>query len=155
MCYNHFGSLKRHAKGLSFEAVGGAGTAILNKFLVTSYDFGMFSSRVSGVRPEDEDGKTQGGQAQDGTYYDESLTGYRISENINYLYGAELEYLLAGHNSSQDNLNTSRNIICGVRLTMKLPQVLTDDSYPADPCPGGGYNGCDYMSVAELEVFGS
>ena len=111
--------------GLSFEAVGGAGTAILNKFLVTSYDFGMFSSRVSGVRPEDEDGKTQGGQAQDGTYYDESLTGYRISENINYLYGAELEYLLAGHNSSQDNLNTSRNIICGVRLTMNFVSTYT------------------------------
>lgn len=101
--------------GLSFEAVGGAGTAVLNKFLVTSYDFGMFSSRVSGVRPEGEEGENQSG-----TYYDESLTGYKISENINYLYGAELEYLLAGHNSSRDNLNTSRNIICGVRLTMNF-----------------------------------
>ena len=101
--------------GLSFEAVGGAGTAVLNKFLVTSYDFGMFSSRVSGVRPEEEEGEDQFG-----TYYDESLTGYKISENINYLYGAELEYLLAGHNSSRDNLNTSRNIICGVRLTMNF-----------------------------------
>lgn len=104
--------------GLSFEAVGGAGTAVLNKFLVTSYDFGMFSSRVSGVRPEGEEGED--GENQSGTYYDESLTGYKISENINYLYGAELEYLLAGHNSSRDNLNTSRNIICGVRLTMNF-----------------------------------
>ena len=101
--------------GLSFDAVGGAGTALLDKFLVTSYDFGMFSSRVSGIQPKDEEGETQ-----EGTYYDESLTGYRISENINYLYGAELEYLLGGHNSSKDNLNESRNIICGVRLTMNF-----------------------------------
>lgn len=106
--------------GLSFEAVGGAGTALLDKFLVTSYDFGMFSSRVSGIQPEGEEGENgQGGTGQ-GAYYDESLTGYRISGNINYLYGAELEYLLGGHNSSKDNLNKSRNIICGVRLTMNF-----------------------------------
>ena len=109
--------------GLSFEAVGGAGTALLNKFLVTSYDFGMFSSRVSGIQPEAEDG-----QAVQGTYYDESLTGYRISENINYLYGAELEYLLSGHNSSKDNLNQSRNIICGIRLAMNFASTYKIDA---------------------------
>ncbi len=103
--------------GLSFEAVGGAGTALLDKFLVTSYDFGMFSSRVSGIRPESEEEQVQ---AQGEAYFDESLTGYKISENINYLYGAELEYLLSGHNSSRDNLNASRNIICGIRLTMNF-----------------------------------
>lgn len=94
--------------GMSFDAVGMAGNQIIDRFLVTSYDFGMFSSRVSGVKTEEE------------TYFDESLTGYKISEKINYLYGAELEYLLGGHNRSKDNLNEVRNIICGVRLTMNF-----------------------------------
>ena len=108
--------------GLSFDAVGGAGNALLNRFLVTSYDFGMFSSRVSGIQPD-----SGGGGNQEEAYYDESLTGYKISEEINYLYGAELEYLLGGHNSSRDNLNSSRNIICGVRLTMNFMSTYTID----------------------------
>ena len=43
-----------------------------------------------------------------------------MSPDINYLYGAELEYLLGGYNNSVSNLNKSRNIICGVRETMNF-----------------------------------
>jgi len=104
------------SSGLSFDALGMAGNSIIDRFLVTSYDFGMFSSRVSGKKPEGESDPADA----EAVYYDESLTGYKISENINYLYGAELEYLLGGHNKSKDNLNETRNIICGVRLTMNF-----------------------------------
>ncbi|MDO4295487.1 MAG: DUF5702 domain-containing protein [bacterium] len=98
--------------GLSFAAIGGAGTSLLDRFLVTSYDFGMFSSRVSGVRPEDDEGE--------GEYADYSLTKVKMSPDVNYLYGAELEYLIGGHNKSVSNLNETRNIICGVRMTMNF-----------------------------------
>ena len=119
--------------GLSFDSVGMTGNYLLDRFLVTTYDFGMFSSRVSGIRPEGSEGSgggsggsdSAGGSGSNEEYYDVSLTGYKISENINYLYKAELEYLLGGHNSSKDNLNEARNIICGVRLTMNFISTYT------------------------------
>lgn len=109
--------------GLSFDAIGRAGAHLLDRFLVTTYDFGMFSSRVSGIKPEEEEGTSDSGE----DYYDVSLTGYKMSKNINYLYGAELEYLLGGYNSSKENLNETRNIICGIRLTMNFVSTYTVD----------------------------
>ena len=103
--------------GLSFNNVTAAGSKLLDKFLLTSYDFGMFSSRVSGVRPEDDEPQTEG---EEEDYADYSLTKVKMSPDINYLYGAELEYLLGGHNRSVSNLNETRNIICGVRMTMNF-----------------------------------
>ena len=121
--------------GLSFKKAADSAAGVLDKFLVTSYDFGMFSSRVTGVKPP-ETKKTDAADLNSGTdlsadiadssseekdsYKDESLTGYEMSPDINYLYGAELEYLLGGHNESVKNLNHSRNIICGVRETMNF-----------------------------------
>ena len=82
----------------------------------------MFSSRVSGKEPEDENeiSELKDVDADNSAYYDVSLTGYKMSKNINYLYGAELEYLLGGRSSSKENLNETRNIICGVRMTMNF-----------------------------------
>ncbi len=100
--------------GLSFEALEKAGSNVLDKFLVATYDFGMFSSRVSGIRPEDEETDEDSSTEED--YVDVSLTGIEMSKDVNYLYGAELEYLFGGHNRSVSNLNNTRNIICGVRL---------------------------------------
>lgn len=106
--------------GLSFDAIGQAGNNLIDKFLVTTYDFKMFSSRVTGVQSEDTEDTTESGDS-----CAVSLTGYKISEKINYLYGAELEYLLGGHNSSKDNLNETRNIICGIRLTMNFASTYS------------------------------
>ncbi len=103
--------------GLSFEALSKAGSNVVDKFLVTSYDFGMFSSRVSGIRPPEEEA--------DDNYADYSLTKVKMSPDVNYLYGAELEYLFGGHNKSVSNLNETRNIICGVRLTMNFVSTYT------------------------------
>lgn len=108
--------------GLSFQALSSAGSNVLDKFLVTTYDFGMFSSRVSGIKPGDEDdtGAVSPDDNADEEYADYSLTNIKMSKDVNYLYGAELEYLLGGRNESKSNLNEARNIICGVRLTMNF-----------------------------------
>ncbi len=106
------------SSGMSFEALSGAGGHILDKFLVTTYDFGMFSSRVTGIDPETNlDRETERNSE---SYADYSLTNIKMSKDVNYLYGAELEYLLGGYNRSVDNLNNTRNIVCGVRLTMNF-----------------------------------
>lgn len=104
--------------GASFSSIG---NGLIGKFLLTTYDFGMFSSRVSGIRPpvsedtSEADGENSG--SNEGEYFDESLTKVKMSKDVNYLYGAELEYLIGGHNQSVDNLNHTRNIISGVRMT--------------------------------------
>ena len=104
--------------GASFASIG---NGLIGKFLLTTYDFGMFSSRVTGIKPptEDEEGEESQTTAEssDEEYVDVSLTDIEMSKNVNYLYGAELEYLLGGHNKSVKNLNHTRNIICGVRMT--------------------------------------
>nr|MCR5674087.1 DUF5702 domain-containing protein [Lachnospiraceae bacterium] len=42
---------------------------------------------------------------------EKTLTKHELSEDLNYVYQAELEYILGGHNSSKDNLNDTRNRI--------------------------------------------
>lgn len=115
--------------GLSFDSMQSAGSRLIDKFLVTSYDAGMFSSRVSGIRPENEKSGAEetengaGGSGEGGSseaYRDYSLTKVEMSGKVNYLYGAELEYLISGHNKSETNLKDVRNMICGVRTTMNF-----------------------------------
>lgn len=149
------GLLDSFSGGLSFQALGEAGNIILDKFMAASYDFGMFSSRVSGVKPPgdaagegggkstdpDNGADTGGGAGADNgadaggsagaegaeEYADYSLTKVKMSRDVNYLYGAELEYLFGGHNRSKDNLNEVRNIICGVRMTMNFTSTYLID----------------------------
>jgi hypothetical protein len=48
--------------------------------------------------------------------------------------------------------------VTNVRFTIKAPQVYTDGAtYPggAANCPGGGFGGCTYQSLTEIEVFGT
>ncbi len=107
--------------GLSLKNLAAGGEHALDKFLVTSYDFGMFSSRVTGVKTSEKNSsETTTEEDKKNSRRDVSLTGYEMSPDINYLYGAELEYLLGGYNNSVSNLNKSRNIICGVRETMNF-----------------------------------
>ena len=71
------------------------------KLYTVQYDFGMFSSRVTNVNKDQEK--------------EVSLTGYEMNRQINYLYQAELEYLLGGNNSSKSNLEEARNKILAIR----------------------------------------
>ncbi|MBQ8231847.1 MAG: hypothetical protein IJZ34_07985 [Lachnospiraceae bacterium] len=133
------GQLKKPASSAEVPDVsdcfsGGAslaslGNGAVGKFLLTTYNFGMFSSRVSGIEKPEEDEEESGNNVtevvssetdnggQDEEYYDVSLTKVKMSKDVNYLYGAELEYLIGGYNKSKDNLNYTRNIICGIRMT--------------------------------------
>lgn len=105
------GLLDFFSDGMSFSALGESATVILDKFLLAVYDFGMFSSRVTGVNPA---GSSEGIEE----YADYSMTNVKMSAAVNYLYGAELEYIFGGHKDSKTNLNEARNIICGVRMSM-------------------------------------
>ncbi len=87
----------------SFEK---AGKRLLTKFYTVSYDFGMFSSRVTNVKEEEEAIK--------------SLTGYKMASDINYLYQAELEYIFGGHNLSSANLGEARNRILAFRAIVNF-----------------------------------
>lgn len=124
-------------KGFS---LGQLGANAVSTILLVMYDYEMFSSRVSGIEVKSDDpasGITQNMQnaaneVQNGgeeEFYDESLTKVKMSPDVNYLYGAELEYLVAGHTSSTKNLTQTRNVICGIRLasnfvsTYSIPEI--------------------------------
>lgn len=173
------------------------GNSAVGKFLLTTYDFGMFSSRVSGIEKPKETSQTTGNTGTGGTantnaesqtviqtgntaeseeYYDESLTKVKMSKDVNYLYGAEIEYLLGGYNESKDNLNYTRNIICGVRMvanfgsTYSITEVntaingiadaaasavaATGVGAPAAPLVRVAVSGALRMAVAAIETYG-
>lgn len=96
--------------GFVFKSLETSAARLFDKFLLTEYDFGMFSSRVSGKEEGEGDGETE----------DKSLSGITMSPKVNYLYGAELEYLFGGKQKSAKNLAAARNTICGVRMTMNF-----------------------------------
>ncbi|MCM1467079.1 MAG: DUF5702 domain-containing protein [Alistipes sp.] len=79
----------------------------LLKFYLVEYDFGMFSSRVT-------DKKVEAGEEI------KSLTGYAMNNNLNYLYGAEIEYIFGGYKSSKSNLDKARNTILAFRSVMNF-----------------------------------
>lgn len=101
--------------GFSFQNAGQAGAAVYDKFLMTEYDFGMFSSRVTGIKEKTEGG-TDSGEPE--TIVENNLNKVPMTKDINYLYGAELEYIYGGYDKSQKNLAAARNTICGVRMTL-------------------------------------
>lgn len=140
--------------GASF---GSLVTGAVDKFMVTTYDAGMFSSRVSGVKPP-EDGEGDAGEVipaagtEEEEYVDRSLTKYKMSKDINYLYGAELEYLIAGHNKSKSNLSFTRNVICGVRMAMNFVSTY---SVEAIDTPIKKIANTAYTAVAAVPIVGT
>ena len=75
--------------------------ALFIKTYTISYDLGMFSNRV------DKNLTTKEGEEKQTK---ESITGYDMSK-LNYIYGAEQEYLFGGSRISKDNLDKIRNSI--------------------------------------------
>lgn len=115
----------------SFKSLGGIGTQTLDKLLLITYDFGMFSSRVTNVKTEDDGKETFSNITKDSddsdktTEYELSLTGIPLNSKYNYLYGAELEYLYSGKTTSSDNLKSVRNMICSVRMALNYISTYT------------------------------
>lgn len=104
--------------GFSFDALKSLGVDVMDRLLVTVYDYEMFSSRVTGM-PKPDDDSDQETDAS-GNYIEYTLTGVEKSQDVNYLYKAELEYLLAGKTTSKDNLAQVRNTICTIQTTANL-----------------------------------
>lgn len=114
--------------GTNFSTIA---TGALDKFLVAEYAYGMFSSRVTGLDPNTDKIPSSESGNEDGNgsegYVDESLTGIEMSKDINYLYGAELEYLIAGYDDSDKNLYYTFVVVCGIRTTMNYISTYTID----------------------------
>lgn len=105
-CSNKFDGSKNAWKQL--------GDNLLNKFYVTEYDFGMFSSRTTNIT-----GNALTGEVTQKTEdLDQTLTNINKSTDVNYLYQTELEYILCGNKSSKKNLNGTRNRILMLRAVI-------------------------------------
>lgn len=100
--------------------LGEAKDELLLKTYTVNYDFGMFSSRVTNVEKPVADSNGDAETSPQSNTIKESLTGYAMCEEINYLYQAELEYLYGGHKSSKENLKEARNTILTFRMAMNL-----------------------------------
>lgn len=127
-----------------------AANKLLLKVYTVEYDFGMFSSRTTNVK--ETEAKAQ------------SLTGYEMNRRLNYLYQAELEYLLGGSNSSSDNLNVARNKILAVRSicnytsTYSIPEInsaivsISASAYVINPILGLTVENALRCTVATAET---
>ncbi|MCD7807110.1 MAG: DUF5702 domain-containing protein, partial [Lachnospiraceae bacterium] len=126
------------------------GTDMLLTFYMVEYDFNMFSSRVTNV---DEDAEKA-----------VSLTGYELKKSINYLYGAELEYIYGGYNSSDSNLSAARNKILAFRAVVNYAAtysvsevndcitVIADAASLVNPALGLLVSGALRLAVASCET---
>lgn len=99
--------IKNASDMFSLSGMENQGNRLLLKYYTVEYGFGMFSSRTTNVQKTEETGT----QKEPAT----TLLGYEINSANNYLYQAELEYLLGGGNNSKDNLNAARNKILAAR----------------------------------------
>lgn len=105
----HFGGMIKSAASLLDMNWREAGNELLLKVYTVVYDFGMFSDRVTEKKEEDQ----------------KSLTGYPLCQDINYLYGAELEYLYGGFKNSAENLKEARNQIVLFRAAVNFASTYT------------------------------
>lgn len=123
---------------------------LLLKIYTVQYDFGMFSSRVTNVKDEEQ--------------AETSLTGYVKDADINYLYQAELEYIMGGSNSSDENLNAARNKILAIRTVANFTatysvdeinsaiQGISNAAAAVNPVLGLVVNGALRITVAGVET---
>lgn len=144
---------------------------LLLKFYTVQYDFGMFSSRITNINADkdaNKDAQAQGtktsGETTEEVEKDVSLTGYELCSKINYLYQAELEYLMGGSKNSVENLNATRNKILAVRgvsnyaATYAIKEVnssiqgISNAAAVINPILGLAVNGALRLAVAGLET---
>lgn len=146
--------IKTAASYFKSNSFAHAGNKMLLQLYTVQYDFGMFSSRITNVK-ETDDGEKETSV---------SLTGYEMSQNINYLYQAELEYLFGGFNSSVQNLNDARNKILAFRAIVNFTatysvsevndpiKVIAEAASVVNPALGLVVSGALRLAVAGLET---
>ena len=105
--------------GSLFEGeISGAANEVIIKAYTVSYDFGMFSDRVDANPDYAKE------HYKNASHTKESITGYNM-DKLNYLYGAEMEYLFGGNRSSVKNLNSARNKLLLFRSVANLGATYT------------------------------
>ncbi len=94
------------------EGANGWAKAQISRVMVPYYDFGMFTCRTTGKKLKDgQQNITLTGMVQDGSN--------------NWMYGAEIEYILCNHKKAESNLNEIRNRIIVARLIMNYWATYT------------------------------
>lgn len=143
--------IKTAASYLDAGSISEGFNDLLLKFYTVEYDFSMFSNRTTNIDGEDDE------QAV-------SLTGYRLCKEINYLYGAELEYLFGGFNSSDKNLTEARNKILAFRAvtnyasTYKIAPInkairaIADLASAVNPLLGVGVAAALRLGITAMET---
>lgn len=116
--------IKTAASYFKMNNFANAGNRLLLKFYTVAYDFGMFSSRITNVKPKDS---SQESSSQEKEEKAASLTGVTMGKNVNYLYSAELEYLFGGHKSSKANLDACKNHILAFRAVVNMTSTYSID----------------------------
>ena len=118
------------ASYMNLSSLGEAGNKLLLKFYTISYDFGMFSNRTTNIEADGDDADVSGesgGASPEEIEKAISLTGMELCKSYNYLYGAELEYILGGKKDSGDNLDVAKNRILAFRAVTNLAATFTID----------------------------
>lgn len=118
------------ASYMNLSSLGEAGNKLLLKFYTISYDFGMFSNRTTNIEANGDDGDASGesgGASPEEIEKAISLTGMELCKSYNYLYGAELEYILGGKKDSGGNLDVAKNRILAFRAVTNLAATFTID----------------------------
>ena len=95
----------------------GVNDALLKIYSVV-YDTSMFSCRTT-----NKDGGEDDAEGEEDI--ETTLTGYALCKEINYLYGAELEYLLGGYKNSDANLSWAKNKIVAFRSIVNFTASYT------------------------------
>lgn len=147
-----FGDMIHSAANMfTFNGIKNELNRMLLKVYIVQYDNGMFSSRVTNVKDSETEKQV-------------SLTGYEMCKSINYLYQAELEYLLGGSNSSSENLNSARNKILGIRAvcnytaTYSIKEInnairgIAESAAAVNPILGIAVGGALRMAVSSAET---
>lgn len=148
--------IKNAADLFSLNGIKNQANRLLLKVYTVEYDLGMFSSRVTNVKNQEREQKDQ--------EWAVSLTGYEMCRSYNYLYQAELEYLVGGSNSSDENLTAARNKILSVQAVMNYKatytvkevnraiQKIAQSAGAINPILGVVVNGALRLGIAAVET---
>ena len=140
-------AIKTAASYFKLSSLSDVSNLLINKFLTVEYDFGMFTSRITNVKDKED-----------------SLTGIPMSEDVNYIYQAELEYVFSGYNSSQENLSSAKNKILAFRAVTnytstysiteidKIIDSIASAAAAVNPILGYAVSGSLRMAVSAVET---
>jgi hypothetical protein len=98
----------------------GSVTRAADYLLLLSYCTSAFSNYTT-ARP-DTNGKTRSDVS--GINFPKSITGVRLSPEVNYFYQSEWEYLYSGHQSAARNLSAVTRLILTIRIVCNYITVF-------------------------------